>query len=142
MAKSDGCHYFRRTSIFWITIVALSMGYFTLLVVWGEWKNVPALRNGKWTVFWPQQVPYDNLGPLGTLSRYLVNNYHSLMYKGWWAAWVIHVAEALVAMKVCSDKGVDGTMTRCLWFVQTALFGFASLGLLLKYKPDHRTKQH
>ncbi|XP_055774575.1 transmembrane protein 254 isoform X2 [Salvelinus fontinalis] len=124
MAKSDGCHYFRRTSIFWITIVALSMGYFT------------------WTVFWPQQVPYDNLGPLGTLSRYLVNNYHSLMYKGWWAAWVIHVAEALVAMKVCSDKGVDGTMTRCLWFVQTALFGFASLGLLLKYKPDHRTKQH
>lgn len=36
----------------------------------------------QWTVFWPQQVPYDNLGPLGTLSRYLVDNYHSLMYKG------------------------------------------------------------
>ncbi|CAB1312482.1 unnamed protein product [Coregonus sp. 'balchen'] len=124
MAKSDGYDYFRRASIFWITTVALSMGYFT------------------WTVFWPQQVPYDNLGPLGTLSRYLVDNHHSLMYKGWWAAWVVHVAEALVAMKVCSNKGVDGTMTRCLWFVQTVLFGFASLGLLLKYKPDHRTKQH
>ncbi|CAB1343464.1 unnamed protein product [Coregonus sp. 'balchen'] len=104
MAKSDGCDYFRRSSLFWITTVTLSMGYFT------------------WTVFWPQQVPYVKLGPLGTLSRYLVDNHHSLMYKG--------------------DKGVDGTRTRCLWFVQTVLFGFASLGLLLKYKPDHRPKQH
>uniref|UniRef100_A0A3P9ACX3 Transmembrane protein 254 n=1 Tax=Esox lucius TaxID=8010 RepID=A0A3P9ACX3_ESOLU len=82
MAKSDGGDYFRRASLFWIITVTLSMGYFT------------------WTVFWPQHVPYDNLGPLGTLSKYLVDNHHALMYKGWWAAWVVHVGEALVAMKM------------------------------------------
>uniref|UniRef100_A0A673FR19 Transmembrane protein 254 n=1 Tax=Sinocyclocheilus rhinocerous TaxID=307959 RepID=A0A673FR19_9TELE len=42
---------------------------------------------------------------------------------------------------VCSDKGIDSTSTRLLWFAQTFLFGFASLGLLVKYKPDGRPKR-
>ncbi|KAL0964296.1 hypothetical protein UPYG_G00321930 [Umbra pygmaea] len=123
MAKSDGCDYFRRTSLFWIFTVTLSMGYFT------------------WVVFWPHQVPYDYFGPVGTLSKYLADNHYSLMYKGWWATWIIHLAEALFAMKVCSDIGVDSTVVRFLWFIQTVLYGFASLGLLLKYKREHRPKQ-
>lgn len=42
---------------------------------------------------------------------------------------------------LCSKKGINDTTTRCLWFGQTFLFGFASLGLLLKYDPE-RPKQH
>ncbi|XP_036430487.1 transmembrane protein 254 [Colossoma macropomum] len=123
MAKSDGHAYFRRSSLFWIVTVTLSMSYYT------------------WVVFWPHQVPYDSLGPLGALSKHLVNEHYSIMYKGWWCAWAIHSFEALVALKVCSDKGIDSLSTRLLWFAQTVLFGFASLGLLLKYKPDRRAKQ-
>uniref|UniRef100_A0A8C7WTM9 Transmembrane protein 254 n=1 Tax=Oryzias sinensis TaxID=183150 RepID=A0A8C7WTM9_9TELE len=58
----------------------------------------------------------------------------------WWAAFAIHVFEAIVSLRVCSNKGISNSGVRCLWFVQTFLFGFASLGLLLKYNPQ-RPKQ-
>ncbi|KAF5902127.1 transmembrane protein, partial [Clarias magur] len=54
-----------------------------------------------WSVFWPQQIPYDTLGPLGALTKYLVKEYHGFMYTGWWLAWAVHLFEALVALKVC-----------------------------------------
>ncbi|KAM6956373.1 transmembrane protein 254 [Aplochiton taeniatus] len=123
MAKSDSSIYFKRTSLFWITAVTLAMGYYTCVV------------------FLPGKIPYENLGPLGSLSKNLVNNHSGLLYKGWWAAWAVHVVEALVAMRVCSAKGIDASGTRLLWFVQTVLFGFASLGLLLKYNPNRPKQQ-
>uniref|UniRef100_A0A8B9JSA9 Transmembrane protein 254 n=1 Tax=Astyanax mexicanus TaxID=7994 RepID=A0A8B9JSA9_ASTMX len=123
MAKTDGSAYFRRSSLFWILAITLSMGYYT------------------WAVFWPQQVPYDSLGPLGAFTKHLVNEHYSLLYKGWWAVWAIHTVEALVGLKICGDKGIDSSFARLLWFSQTVFFGFASLGLLIKYKPDRRSKQ-
>ncbi|XP_067277574.1 transmembrane protein 254 [Pseudorasbora parva] len=123
MAKSDGCSYFRRSSLFWVAIVGLSLGFFT------------------WTVFWPQDVPYGSLGPLGALAKYLVDNHYPVMYYGWYLTWVVHALEALYALKLCSDKGIDNTSTRLLWFAQTFLFGLASLGLLIKYKPEGRSKR-
>ncbi|XP_032398049.1 transmembrane protein 254 [Etheostoma spectabile] len=123
MAKSDGCDYFRRTSLFWIVSVTLGVAYFTCIV------------------FAPERIPFEYLGLFGTFCRHLVENYAGIMYKGWWAAFAIHVLEALVALRVCSNKGVSSPAARSLWFVQTFLFGFASLGLLLKYDPE-RPKQH
>ncbi|XP_068424751.1 transmembrane protein 254 [Clinocottus analis] len=123
MAKTDGCDYFKRTTLFWIVSVILGMGYFTCIV------------------FAPEQIPFQHLGPFGSFCRLLVDNYSDVMYKGWWAAWAIHVIEAYVALRMCSNKGISDKATRCLWFVQTFLFGFASLGLLLKYDPE-RPKQH
>ncbi|KAM9345365.1 transmembrane protein 254 [Symphorus nematophorus] len=123
MAKSDGCAYFKRTSTFWIVSVTLAMSYYTCIV------------------FAPEKLPLQYLGPFGTFCTYLVDNYADIMYKGWCAAWAIHVFEALVSLKVCSNKGITNTATRCLWFIQTFLYGFASLGLLLKYDPE-RPKQH
>ncbi|XP_018534858.1 transmembrane protein 254 [Lates calcarifer] len=123
MAKSDGGDYFKRTSLFWIVSVTFGMGYFTCIV------------------FAPEKIPFQLLGPFGSFCRYLVDNHADIMYKGWWAAWAIHVLEAFISLKVCSNKGVDSTATRCLWFFQTFLFGFASLGLLLKYNPE-RPKHH
>nr|XP_006630948.2 PREDICTED: transmembrane protein 254 isoform X1 [Lepisosteus oculatus] len=123
MARSDGCMYFRRTSLFWIITVTLSMGYYT------------------WTVFWPEHVPYEKLGPVGTFSKYMVDHHYSVLYYGWWLAWSIHVSEAIYSVKVCSDKGVDSWLARFLWCFQTFLFGMFSLSLLLKYKPDSRPKR-
>uniref|UniRef100_A0A8C4GMS8 Transmembrane protein 254 n=1 Tax=Dicentrarchus labrax TaxID=13489 RepID=A0A8C4GMS8_DICLA len=93
------------------------------------------------TVFAPEVIPFQHLGPFGTFCRYLVDNYADIMYKGWWAAWIIHAFEAFVALRMCTDKGISSASTRCMWFGQTFLFGFASLGLLLKYDPE-RPKQH
>lgn len=123
MAKSDGCDYFKRTSNFWIISVTLAVGYYTVIV------------------FAPEKIPFQYLGLFGTFCSYLVENYSELMHKGWWAAFAIHVVESLVALKVCSNKGINSVSTRLLWFVQTFLFGFASLGHLLKYDPK-RPKQH
>ncbi|XP_042289608.1 transmembrane protein 254 [Thunnus maccoyii] len=123
MAKSDGCDYFRRTSLFWIVAVTLGMSYFACCV------------------FVPEKIPFALLGPFGTFSKYLVDNHAGILYKGWFVTWAIHVFEALMAWRVCSNKGIDNMATRCMWFFQTFLFGFASLGLLLKYDPE-RPKQH
>ncbi|XP_056617545.1 transmembrane protein 254 [Triplophysa dalaica] len=125
MAKSDvSSEYFRRSSLFWIVIVTVSLTFYT------------------WTVFWPQDVPYGSLGPLGALAKHLVDNHYQIMYYGWFLTWVVHTFEALYALKVCSDKGIDSSSTRLLWFVQTFFFGFASLGILLKYKAGGRSKRH
>ncbi|XP_056147892.1 transmembrane protein 254 [Lampris incognitus] len=123
MAESDGCDYFRRTSLFWIVAVTASMGYFTC------------------TVFMPEKIPFESLRQFGTLCKYLVDNYADLLYKGWWATWAIHLLEACIALRVCSKKGIDSVTTRLLWFFQTFLFGLASLGLLLKYKPERPKQQ-
>ncbi|TMS04242.1 Transmembrane protein 254 [Larimichthys crocea] len=123
MARSDGCDYFHRTSLFWIVAVTFGMGFYTCIV------------------FVPEKIPYQSLRQFGTFCRYLVDNYAGIMYKGWLAAWAVHLFEAVVAWRVCSNKGINNTAIRCLWFVQTFLFGFASLGLLLKYNPERR-KQH
>ncbi|KAG1963068.1 transmembrane protein 254 [Pimephales promelas] len=123
MAKSDSSSYFRRSSVFWIVIVAGALGFYT------------------WTVFWPQGVPYSSLGPLGALAKHLVDSHYPVLYYGWYLTWIIHTFEALFALKVCSDKGINSSSARLLWFVQTFFFGFASLGILLKYKPDGRSKR-
>ncbi|KAM6916055.1 transmembrane protein 254 [Xenentodon cancila] len=122
MAKSDGSEYFKRTSLFWIVSVTLAVGYYTCVV------------------FAPEKIPFEYLGVFGSFCRYLVDNYADLMYKGWWACVAIHGVEACASLMVCSNKGINNMTTRCLWFLQTFLFGFASLGLLLKYEP-RRPKQ-
>ncbi|XP_077438195.1 transmembrane protein 254 [Vanacampus margaritifer] len=122
MAKSDGRDYFKRTSLFWIVSIIFGLGYFACIV------------------FAPQLIPYHLLGPFGTFCRYLVDNHASGLYKGWWATCAIHVVEALVTLKVCGDKGITAP-TSYLWCLQSFVFGFASLGLLIRYKPQ-RPKKH
>ncbi|XP_076599422.1 transmembrane protein 254 [Chaetodon auriga] len=123
MAKSDGGDYFKRTSTFWIVSVSLALGYFTC------------------TVFAPERIPFQYLGPFGTFCRYLVDNHADTLYKGWWFTFAIHVFEGLAALIVCSYKGINSMTSRCLWFVQSFLFGYPSLSLLVKYDPK-RPKQH
>lgn len=41
MAKSDGCDYFKRTSLFWIVSVTLGVGYFTV----SSWFIVIAVKS-------------------------------------------------------------------------------------------------
>ncbi|XP_066099303.1 transmembrane protein 254-like isoform X2 [Saccopteryx bilineata] len=82
-AAADDEAYFQRGSLFWLTVITLSFGYYT------------------WVVFWPQSVPYENLGPLGSFSQYLVDHHHTLLHNGYWLAWLIHVGESLYAMALC-----------------------------------------
>ncbi|CAH2321744.1 transmembrane 254 [Pelobates cultripes] len=123
MASLAGTSYFRRASVIWMAVIALSMGFFAL------------------TVFVPEQVPYDKLGPIGSFAEYMVKNHHTVMYYGFWWAWTIHVIEALYSMRLCSSKGITDSGVKLKWLIQTFLFGIASLSLLIAYKPSPAKKR-
>ncbi|XP_075790883.1 transmembrane protein 254 isoform X2 [Pelodiscus sinensis] len=95
--------YFRRTSPFWVGAIAVSLSYFA------------------WAVFLPSTIPYHNLGPLGHLTKYLVDNHPKLLYNG--------------------IKGITDPSVQCRWFIQTFFFGVASLSHLLAYKPPPKKQR-
>ncbi|XP_039096443.1 transmembrane protein 254 isoform X1 [Hyaena hyaena] len=119
---AGGKAHFQRGSLFWFAVIILSFGYYT------------------WIVFWPQSIPYQSLGPLGLFTQYLVDHHHTLLHNGYWLAWLIHVGEALYAMVLCKSKGITDGRAQVLWFLQTFLFGVASLSILIAYRPK-RQKQ-
>ncbi|XP_075420328.1 transmembrane protein 254-like isoform X2 [Tenrec ecaudatus] len=57
--------YFQRGSLLWLTVITLSLGYYT------------------WVVFWPQSIPYQSLGPLGLFTQYLVDHHQTLVHNGY-----------------------------------------------------------
>ncbi|XP_072484128.1 transmembrane protein 254 isoform X2 [Notamacropus eugenii] len=122
-AAGRGAAYFKRGNSFWFAVIILAFGYYT------------------WVAFWPQSIPYQKLGPLGLFSQYLVDNHLVLIRNGYWLAWLIHVGEAVYAMILCNKKGITNGQARLLWFLQTFLFGVASLSVLLAYKPDRHKKK-
>ncbi|KAM9197260.1 transmembrane protein 254 isoform 1-T1 [Dugong dugon] len=126
VAKSESSRaataYFRTARPLPSLVTALGLGYFT------------------WVVFWPQSIPYQSLGPLGPLTQYLVDHHQTLTRKGYWLAWLIHVGESLYAMVLCKYKGISNGRAQLLWFLQTFLFGIASLSILIAYRPK-RQKQ-
>ncbi|XP_040848398.1 transmembrane protein 254 isoform X2 [Ochotona curzoniae] len=121
-AAGDAAH-FQRSSLFWVVVITLSFGYYT------------------WVVFWPQSVPYQSLGLLGSFTQHLVDHYPTLLHNGYWLAWLVHVAESVYAMVLCKSKGITDSRAQLLWFLQTFLFGVASLSILLTYRPK-RQKQN
>ncbi|XP_072138101.1 transmembrane protein 254 isoform X1 [Mobula birostris] len=114
--------YFKRVSLFWMAVITGAFGYFTL------------------QVFWPESIPYKELGTLGNFFKYLVDQYHPHLCVGYWVAWLVHFAEALYSIKLCSDKGITSLRARVKWAFQTCLFGTASLQQLCSYKPEQKEK--
>ncbi|XP_042546239.1 transmembrane protein 254 isoform X2 [Dipodomys spectabilis] len=93
-----------------------------------------------WVVLWPQSIPYQSLGPLGSFTQYLIDHHHTLLHNGFWLAWLIHVGESLYAMVLCRSKGITDSQTQLLWFLQTFLLGIASLSILIAYRPKHQKR--
>uniref|UniRef100_A0A8D0HCT4 Transmembrane protein 254 n=1 Tax=Sphenodon punctatus TaxID=8508 RepID=A0A8D0HCT4_SPHPU len=87
-----------------------------------------------WVVISPERVPYDRLGQFGRFTKYLVDHHYKLLKNGFWLAWGLHVAEALYSVKLCKTKGITDSSTQQRWFIQTFLFGIASLSHLLAYR--------
>ncbi|KAM3913623.1 transmembrane protein 254 [Leptodactylus fuscus] len=121
-AAAGGAAYFRRVGILWMTFVTVAMSFFT------------------WTVFWPTTVPYEQLGPLGSFTQYMVKNHYSGLYYGFWVAWTLHVLEALYGVRLLRTKGITDPGIKMLWTIQTFLFGIGSLSLLLAYKPAKKRR--
>ena len=121
MGKAGGDEtYFQRSSLFWVTVIILSFGYYT------------------WMVFWPETIPYQSLGPLDPFTQYLLDHHHTLVHSWYWLAWLIRVGESLYAIVLFKCKGITNSWTQLLWFLQTFLFGMASY--LIAYSP-RRQKQ-
>ncbi|KYO27663.1 transmembrane protein 254 [Alligator mississippiensis] len=115
--------YFQRAGGLPMAVVAVSFGYLAC------------------AVFSPTTIPYESLGPLGHLTKYLVDNHHNLLHYGFWLAWGIHGAEALYSVKLCKTKGIIHGPTQLQWFFQTVVFGMASLYKLLEYKPPSKRQE-
>uniref|UniRef100_A0A8D0HC33 Transmembrane protein 254 n=1 Tax=Sphenodon punctatus TaxID=8508 RepID=A0A8D0HC33_SPHPU len=81
-----------------------------------------------------ETLPYDRLGQFGRFTKYLVDHHYKLLKNGFWLAWGLHVAEALYSVKLCKTKGITDSSTQQRWFIQTFLFGIASLSHLLAYR--------
>ncbi|KAM7336386.1 transmembrane protein 254 isoform X1 [Alexandromys fortis] len=120
MGTAPGAGYFQRGSLFWFTVITVSFSYYT------------------WVVFWPQSVPYQSLGPLGPFTKYLVDHHYTLLRNGYWLTCLIHVGESIYAMVLCKHKGITDGQAQLLWFLQTFLFGIASLSILIAYRPKHK----
>ncbi|XP_053244154.1 transmembrane protein 254-like [Podarcis raffonei] len=121
---SQGEHradYFRRSNLFVMVAILAGLSYCGL------------------AVFSPSTIPYDLLGPLGTVTKYLVENHKTLLNIGYLVTWLGHVGEALVALKLCKMKGITDPSTQRLWLVQTFFFGMGSLYLLLTYNPRKKS---
>ncbi|XP_036121481.1 transmembrane protein 254 isoform X1 [Molossus molossus] len=114
--------------------------YFRTARPWPSLVTALALGCFTWAVFWPQSIPYGSLGPLGPFTQYLVDHHHTLLHNGYWLAWLIHMGESLYAMVLCKSKGITNGQAQLLWFLQTFLFGIASLSILIAYRPK-RQKQ-
>ncbi|KAF4018950.1 hypothetical protein G4228_010987 [Cervus hanglu yarkandensis] len=134
--------YFQRSSLFWVTVIILSFGYYTVtrsfkMVAKSEAGGAAAsyfrvarplpslvtvlvLGYFGWMVFWPESIPYQSLGPLGSFTQYLLKHHHTLVHGG--------------------SKGITDAGTQLLWFLQTFLFGMASLYYLIAFRPK-RQKQ-
>ncbi|KAG8521832.1 Transmembrane protein 254, partial [Galemys pyrenaicus] len=158
MGKAAGDEaYFQRCNLFWCTVITLSFGYYTMVAAKAEAGRaanayfrtarplpslVTALALGycAWVVFWPQSIPYQSLGPLGPFTQYLVDHHHTLLHNGFWLACLIHVGESSYALVLCKNKGITNGRARLFWFLQTFLFGIASLSILIAYRPK-RQKQ-
>ncbi|XP_062071115.1 transmembrane protein 254 isoform X2 [Lepus europaeus] len=122
-AGKDATAYFRTARPLPSLVTGLGLGYFA------------------WVVLWPQSIPYESLGLLGSFTQYLVDHHHTLLHYGYWFAWLIHVAESLYAMVLCKYKGITNGRAQLLWFLQTFFFGIASLSILIAYRPK-RQKQN
>ncbi|XP_021482680.1 transmembrane protein 254 isoform X3 [Meriones unguiculatus] len=120
MGTDAGAGYFQRGNLLWFTVITVSVSYYT------------------WVIFWPQSVPYQSFGPLGLFTKYLVDHYHGLLRHGYWLSWLIHVGESVYALVLCKHKGITDSQAQFLWFLQTFLFGMASLSILLAYRPKHQ----
>ncbi|XP_033004625.1 transmembrane protein 254 [Lacerta agilis] len=114
--------YFQRSKPFWMVAILAGMSYYG------------------WAVLSPSTIPYDYLGPLGTFTKYLVENHKPVFNMGYLTAWLIHIGEALYALKLCKMKGITDPSIQFRWFVQTFFFGIASLSYLLAYNPQKKSR--
>uniref|UniRef100_A0ABI7WD60 Transmembrane protein 254 n=1 Tax=Felis catus TaxID=9685 RepID=A0ABI7WD60_FELCA len=98
-----------------------------------------SFRYYMWVVFWHQSIPYHSLRPLGPFTQYLLDHhYHTLLYNGYWLAWLIHMGQSLNVTVLCKSKTITNACTQLLLFLQTFLFGIASLSIFIAYRPKHQ----
>uniref|UniRef100_A0A8D0HAB5 Transmembrane protein 254 n=1 Tax=Sphenodon punctatus TaxID=8508 RepID=A0A8D0HAB5_SPHPU len=112
----------------------LPTSYSCQTLCWFLFPPVPFSKLLLWVVISPERVPYDRLGQFGRFTKYLVDHHYKLLKNGFWLAWGLHVAEALYSVKLCKTKGITDSSTQQRWFIQTFLFGIASLSHLLAYR--------
>ncbi|GAV05688.1 hypothetical protein RvY_15781 [Ramazzottius varieornatus] len=106
--------FFQVTELKWMFLISAGLG----MLVWSWLSPLTIPGPGGWY-----------LGPLGALGQYLGVYYPAVVRAIVYLTSLVHVGEALFAVKLCRDSNLTRT-TALKWFVQTLCFGIASLGIL------------
>ncbi|XP_064649787.1 transmembrane protein 254-like [Lineus longissimus] len=114
--KAADAQYFRVAHPIWQVLILVGLTIVTLCP------------------FRPDLIPYQYMGPFGWFVNWLNTTYPNVVFAIFVVAFILHVGEALFAIKLCQDKMIESP-AKWKWTVQTFFFGIASLGILLKYKP-------
>lgn len=81
----------------------------------------------------PAYLPYDYLGPLGWLLKYLMINHPIIHTIGFYATVGIHIIEGMVAFKIAWESNLC-LSSALSWLIQTTIVGFPSLNALKDYR--------
>ncbi|XP_042312371.1 transmembrane protein 254-like [Sceloporus undulatus] len=113
-------HYFRRTPLLLMFLIGGINAYHA------------------WAFFAPQTIPFDKLGLIGVITKYILENYNTPLRVWFVMIWILHTAYAFWGLKICKDKDISDGKTQFLWFAQTVAFGLGSLFFLWIYRPPKK----
>lgn len=80
-------------------------------------------------------VPLHAMGSFGKFVLYLMANHMKMLRLGFRFLVMVHVMEGGFAYRICRRMNFSRA-TSFKWLVQTAVVGFPSLGLLLRYRKE------
>ncbi|CAF0842358.1 unnamed protein product [Brachionus calyciflorus] len=106
--------YFERPHPFWFAIIIPSLVYLAVLA------------------YMPDLIPFDSLGPLGALSRYLHENHKIIPIVILWMALATHLFEAIYVVKTAHSLQINAKC-KSRWFFQTLMLGYPSTRLMNKF---------
>ncbi|XP_071950233.1 transmembrane protein 254-like isoform X2 [Antedon mediterranea] len=109
--------YFRLPSVFWMVSVSSGIALLTL------------------ATFTPAVVPHEYLGPIGWLTRYLVNEWPAILNILMVFTIASHTVEACCAVNTAKNKSIENPARR-KWLISVFVFGYFSYRHLLAYKPN------
>jgi len=113
--------YFKSPHPLWVVIIPPA-----LLLTFLSWYSPTSVR-----VWW--------LGWLGQLAHYLGQNYNYGMGVVNLFGWAAHATEAIYSLHLCDDLKLAHSCA-LKWFLQTFVYGFFSLRLLLAYRANRVKK--
>eukprot|EP01119_Soliformovum_irregulare_P005044 TRINITY_DN1637_c0_g1_i1.p1 TRINITY_DN1637_c0_g1~~TRINITY_DN1637_c0_g1_i1.p1 ORF type:complete len:258 (+),score=41.60 TRINITY_DN1637_c0_g1_i1:86-775(+) len=94
-----------------------------------------------WSASHQHDAPVAILRPIRDLAFLIFKSQSNLLIT-WYIANSLHFLEAIWSQMICLQKGFTSPPVRLFWFIQTFLFGYASIGPLRSLPDTSSPKKH